>query len=654
MSSQQEPDHQDKLPPSSKVYVHTGLDGLDEHFEVLQGLFKELQDVTVETSAPHLDLLDFALGSYYFGVIVLQTPPGAEDEDIQTSDVIKPDDSDEDAEGELEEESEDVSDDPASSRTMSSATLSESSGADLSPRRASLLGRGRREDAYSVNGRSDSPMTTEEQEKVLKWRVAFFAKLDERQEEFVPTPNLGGIPFDFGQGSQGSTLQSSDPKGKMPELPDMQMNDDANDLINWPEDDPADGHQGNSSRPDESPVDHEQTFDQSETYYYNSSYESLGIVEPDAEFGREYLEPEVYDTPVVELPEIPIDPKMQAIIYEAAVKYQNELRARRIEEYQNASVNRPEPNPPPTPPPIESLPPLPSPPPADHGIIGWYPSGPAPRSRKTPIGLIYLTSSQTFDDPLRMGELYLGMYVTPEHRGKSYLVDAINQVVKVAFDDPECHRIQAIIVNNKDILETRSMYSSAGFSQEGMRRSGFRSPITSEWKDVIYYAMLAREWVYDTNGTGSCVRLRPNSLWGEVISRQQKERDELLRLEEKTLKRSSSTETIREKVSATTILDTESESSSDAVDSSPPSLASSRGWSPKRRRVELGQSLGTPDLVSSIEDEVQPGLEISAVTASAITRRERIPSPTDTEIMDGYASSVSSSMSEQWDMLGDA
>jgi hypothetical protein len=61
--------------------------------------------------------------------------------------------------------------------------------------------------------------------------------------------------------------------------------------------------------------------------------------------------------------------------------------------------------------------------------------------------------------------------------------------------------------------------------------------------------MLATEWVYDNNNHNPQTHIRPKSLWDDLITRHQRECDDLVRLEEKQrrrLKRAASTETVRE------------------------------------------------------------------------------------------------------------
>ena len=66
---------------------------------------------------------------------------------------------------------------------------------------------------------------------------------------------------------------------------------------------------------------------------------------------------------------------------------------------------------------------------------------------KPPIGLLYLQSSQNLDDYLRSGELNVGVIVDEKHRGKGYARQAVQKAFQVAFNDQNCHRVQAILVD---------------------------------------------------------------------------------------------------------------------------------------------------------------------------------------------------------------
>jgi hypothetical protein len=60
-------------PSAPDVYVRMGLEGQDGDFDVLQGYFRQMQTMTVETSMDSdIDLLTFALSAHYFGVVMMK------------------------------------------------------------------------------------------------------------------------------------------------------------------------------------------------------------------------------------------------------------------------------------------------------------------------------------------------------------------------------------------------------------------------------------------------------------------------------------------------------------------------------------------------------------------------------------------------------
>ena len=81
--------------------------------------------------------------------------------------------------------------------------------------------------------------------------------------------------------------------------------------------------------------------------------------------------------------------------------------------------------------------------------------------KTTPIGLIYLSASQNFLDPLHMGECSMGLYIDPAFRQKRAIINAINDVTEVAFNNHECHRLQTIVIDNEDKLPILELLASA-------------------------------------------------------------------------------------------------------------------------------------------------------------------------------------------------
>lgn len=268
---------------------------------------------------------------------------------------------------------------------------------------------------------------------------------DDDDDPVVPSRNRIGLESD-----DEDVEPSYCGKGKAPEhsgsflIPHSQDNvstptasssDDPESFINWPEDAPAD-YDGYRDQGGPSFSDHYTPLDLS-----TDIYSPIVPVVVDKEFGREYLKPEQYTTPARELPEVPADPKYQAFLYEEAVRYRDELRAKRIAEYERKKARR-----------ARQLAALP---------IQAHPNTLTAQKNKRPIGLIYLWSSQTFDDTLHAGEYSMGFYIAPEYRKKEHLADALNAAVEQAFHDQQCHRLQAIIVDHHDKLYTLQLLTAS-------------------------------------------------------------------------------------------------------------------------------------------------------------------------------------------------
>jgi len=208
-------------------------------------------------------------------------------------------------------------------------------------------------------------------------------------------------------------------------LPKPSMNNDLDDYINWPDDISS----------DEDACDLDAQGGKSHMLYHETeAYSRLDDPEFTRVLGREILEPEQFSSPVREMPEIPTDPNLEAFVHEEAIKFQDTLRARRIQAYQEASVFKP---------------------------VFIEP----PRSESKPIGIIYLASSQTVDDPMHRGQLNIGIYVAPDYVEQRGLVNAVKQVVNEAFQNSSCHRVQAIVVDHKTKLHTWELYTSTYVSQ---------------------------------------------------------------------------------------------------------------------------------------------------------------------------------------------
>ena len=205
-------------------------------------------------------------------------------------------------------------------------------------------------------------------------------------------------------------------------------------------------------------------------------------------------------------------------------------------------------------------------------------------------------------------------------------------------------QLGTIYINPNDTLLTQ-LYAlnTSGFSREGIGRRGFFSPITHEWKDVFYFAILATDWALDNNHA----RPLPKTLWEDLLFCHQREREELLRMEEKTLKRSTSTETIRDNAPITpSVASTSRSETSSVADSSISANSSARKENLKRKRkrakagsdaaksgsrprassVSTSSSIETFDTMSTISSE----WELSASQAFAIPTSNAASPPAST------------------------
>ena len=104
-------------------------------------------------------------------------------------------------------------------------------------------------------------------------------------------------------------------------------------------------------------------------------------------------------------------------------------------------------------------------------------------------------------------------------------------------------------------------------------------PLEGMWKDVICMAILETEWVmrghFKTDGM---------TLWEEMFARHQREQEELLKLEGRTIKRSGSLETVKNVVVSSAI-SKKKPSSRTLVASKSSKLAASPSGKTSRHRV---------------------------------------------------------------------
>jgi len=128
--------------------------------------------------------------------------------------------------------------------------------------------------------------------------------------------------------------------------------------------------------------------------------------------------------------------------------------------------------------------------------------------------------------------------------------------LEMAFETLHAHRVQARILHHSSWNEqphsaeqsfTRAAravgkFIHLGFTHEGVRRRVMMHPTNGIWADVTVLAMLDSDWLVRN------YRKPPPkmSVWDEMFTRHKREHEALLTMEERGLKRTRSTETVRD------------------------------------------------------------------------------------------------------------
>lgn len=178
--------------------------------------------------------------------------------------------------------------------------------------------------------------------------------------------------------------------------------------------------------------------------------------------------------------------------------------------------------------------------------------------------------------------------------------------------------------------------------------------------------MLDTDWVMRTS-ISPRFRVAPKSLWDELFARHQREREELLRWEERNypLKRSMSMETVRNEVAPSSVSTSASED--EAMTDSESVISATRRVNGKKRRIDVGdaydasasESEGEPELVtgprSTVKESFPPPL-YDATEWVAQVRSHRSTSPASSQSGESVHSdgSYTSSSSSQWDHMESA
>jgi hypothetical protein len=175
--------------------------------------------------------------------------------------------------------------------------------------------------------------------------------------------------------------------------------------------------------------------------------------------------------------------------------------------------------------------------------------------------------------------------------------------------------------------------------------------------------MLDTDWVMRTS-ISPRFRVAPKSLWDELFARHQREREELLRWEERNypLKRSMSMETVRNIVAPSSVSTSASEDEAMTDSGSVVSAtASSRRANGKKRRIDVGdaydasasESEGEPELVTGLHS---PPPLYDPTEWLAQVRSHRSTSPASSQSGESIHSdgSYTTSSSSQWDHMESA
>ncbi|TDL19614.1 acyl-CoA N-acyltransferase, partial [Rickenella mellea] len=156
------------------------------------------------------------------------------------------------------------------------------------------------------------------------------------------------------------------------------------------------------------------------------------------------------------------------------------------------------------------------------------------------IGLIYFTPSS--QDAISPGEVNLGIVLDRDNQRQGFGKQAVLLALSYIFDELQFHRVQVIVMESESRENALKMFTRLGFAHEGTRRRAVIDPLTGVWKDSTHMAMLDTDWALRTTLS---LRTAPKTLWDEMFLRHQREREELLRWDDRRMKRSSSMETIR-------------------------------------------------------------------------------------------------------------
>lgn len=99
-----------------------------------------------------------------------------------------------------------------------------------------------------------------------------------------------------------------------------------------------------------------------------------------------------------------------------------------------------------------------------------------------------ITLSQIFMRGFRSA--YLGYYIGEQHANRGYMTEALELILRYAFDNLKLHRVEANIQPGN--LASIALVKRAGFTEEGYSRRYLK--ISGRWRDHERWALLAEDW----------------------------------------------------------------------------------------------------------------------------------------------------------------
>ena len=103
-----------------------------------------------------------------------------------------------------------------------------------------------------------------------------------------------------------------------------------------------------------------------------------------------------------------------------------------------------------------------------------------------PIGHVELGAINHTHRSARIGRVF----VAPEHRGRGYGAQLMQEVLEIAFGRLHLHRVDlSVFTFNSSAI---ACYERVGFRREGLRREVYRGP-AGFWSEMVM-SMLAPEW----------------------------------------------------------------------------------------------------------------------------------------------------------------